>query len=94
MLSILNEHHHTSQKINYLMFHFKNDLIGSTISELVWEEERIVVESLLGSWGADHENSQESGSKGIHTNILYFLCFLFYFSLINMKMCYIYRKSH
>ncbi len=42
----------------------QSDLIGSSLSDLVWEEERIVVESLLGSWGADHESSQVTGNKG------------------------------
>jgi hypothetical protein len=39
-------------------------LIGTSLSDLVWEEEKIVVESLLGSWGADHESSQVTGNKG------------------------------
>ncbi len=49
---------------NFYVYIFQNDLIGSSLSDLVWEEERIVVESLLGSWGADHESSQVTGNKG------------------------------
>lgn len=53
------------------------------ISDLVWEEERIVVESLLGSWGAENDANQEAKGKNkllnsllimFHVNGLFILC--------------------
>ncbi|KAI9559700.1 hypothetical protein GHT06_013705 [Daphnia sinensis] len=55
---------YVSENITCLLGHSPNELIGSSLSDLVWEEEKIVVESLLGSWGTEHENSQGAGNKG------------------------------
>lgn len=60
---------YVSENITCLLGHSPNDLIGSSLSDLVWEEEKIVVESLLGSWGAEHENSQGGGNKEHHISL-------------------------
>ncbi|EFX79971.1 hypothetical protein DAPPUDRAFT_346996 [Daphnia pulex] len=60
---------YVSENITCLLGHTPSDLIGSSLSDLVWEEERIVVESLLGSWGADHESSQVTGNKENHISL-------------------------
>lgn len=42
------------------------------IVDLVWEDERVLVESLLGSWGADHESNPETSNKGMGFQIFQF----------------------
>lgn len=56
--------HNNSQQIVWsykTCFSFQNDLIGTNMIDLVWEDERLLVESLLSSWGSAHDDSNNKG---------------------------------